>query len=290
MKHAYLILAHNEFAVLKYLLQSIDDERNDIYIHFDRKLTVFPHYTTQRAGLYILQNRIDVRWGDYSMIEAEFALFETAYQHGGYGYYHLLSGVDLPIKSQDYIHTFFEANAGKEFIGYYQGNAAQEIDRKMKRWHLFPGDFKNDKGIYSVWRRIFRASFIRVQQLFSIYRNKHILFKKGTQWVSLTTDFVCYLLQQRGKIHRIYSHTFCADEIFVQTICWHSPFRTRLYDTTDEGRGCMRMIGWKDNKIRDWEEKDFDDLMQSDALFARKFTSKHLDLVKRIRVATSTPN
>lgn len=56
MKHAYLILAHNEFAVLKYLLQSIDDDRNDIFIHFDRKLTVFLHCTVKHAGLYILQN------------------------------------------------------------------------------------------------------------------------------------------------------------------------------------------------------------------------------------------
>ena len=38
MKHAYLILAHNEFVILERLIQSIDDERNDIYIHFDGKL------------------------------------------------------------------------------------------------------------------------------------------------------------------------------------------------------------------------------------------------------------
>ncbi|UVV53809.1 hypothetical protein NXY15_04150 [Bacteroides thetaiotaomicron] len=37
MKHAYLIIAHNEFEILKRLIQALDDERNDIYIHFDRK-------------------------------------------------------------------------------------------------------------------------------------------------------------------------------------------------------------------------------------------------------------
>ena len=42
MKHAYLIIAHNEFEILKRLIQALDDERNDIYIHFDRKLN---HYT-----------------------------------------------------------------------------------------------------------------------------------------------------------------------------------------------------------------------------------------------------
>ena len=37
MKHAYLIIAHNEFELLKLLIDRIDDARNDIYIHIDQK-------------------------------------------------------------------------------------------------------------------------------------------------------------------------------------------------------------------------------------------------------------
>ena len=37
MKHAYLIIAHNEFEIQKRLIQALDDERNDIYIHFDTR-------------------------------------------------------------------------------------------------------------------------------------------------------------------------------------------------------------------------------------------------------------
>jgi hypothetical protein len=36
MKHAYLIIVHHEFEVLKLLLQALDDPCNDIYIHFDK--------------------------------------------------------------------------------------------------------------------------------------------------------------------------------------------------------------------------------------------------------------
>lgn len=32
-KHAYLIKAHHQFALLRKLLMLLDDERNDIYIH-----------------------------------------------------------------------------------------------------------------------------------------------------------------------------------------------------------------------------------------------------------------
>mgnify|MGYP000904237774 CR=1 FL=1 len=36
MKHAFLIIAHNEYPVLEVLLSMLDDERNDIYLHIDR--------------------------------------------------------------------------------------------------------------------------------------------------------------------------------------------------------------------------------------------------------------
>ena len=37
MKHAFLIIAHNEYPVLEVLLSMLDDERNDIYLHIDKR-------------------------------------------------------------------------------------------------------------------------------------------------------------------------------------------------------------------------------------------------------------
>lgn len=88
MKHAYLIIAHNEFEILKRLIQALDDERNDIYIHFDRKLNHYPDCRTSYAKLTFLEERMDVRWGDISVVDAEFALFDEAYRRGEYSYYH----------------------------------------------------------------------------------------------------------------------------------------------------------------------------------------------------------
>ena len=64
MKHAYLILVHNDFEILGQLIRAIDDERNDIYIHFDRKVAHCPDCRTLHAGLMVLTERIDVRWGN----------------------------------------------------------------------------------------------------------------------------------------------------------------------------------------------------------------------------------
>lgn len=37
MKHAYLIIAHSNLKQLQQLLLLLDDPRNDIYIHIDKK-------------------------------------------------------------------------------------------------------------------------------------------------------------------------------------------------------------------------------------------------------------
>jgi len=36
-KHAYLILVHQFTLILETLIRLIDDERNDIYVHIDKK-------------------------------------------------------------------------------------------------------------------------------------------------------------------------------------------------------------------------------------------------------------
>ena len=37
MKHAYLIMAHNEWDMLNKLIQALDYPNNDIYLHIDKK-------------------------------------------------------------------------------------------------------------------------------------------------------------------------------------------------------------------------------------------------------------
>lgn len=96
------------------------DYKKCIFRNLDKKSPLPERLETHHAKLSILKKRVDIRWGHVSLIKAEISLFESASANGPYGYYHLLSGADLPIKSQDYIFDFFEKNAGKEFVGFTQ--------------------------------------------------------------------------------------------------------------------------------------------------------------------------
>lgn len=117
-KHAYLIMAHNNFEQLKILIGLLDDYRNDIYIHVDKKVKGFEKGLIQtKCAQLTYVNPICVTWGGHSQIKCEMLLLKSSVPKH-YKYYHILSGVDLPIKTQDEIHDYFDMNYGKNFIGF----------------------------------------------------------------------------------------------------------------------------------------------------------------------------
>lgn len=271
-------MAHNEWELLRTLVACLDDERNDIYVHIDRKVKAMPELKVERAGLSVLDERVDVRWGDLSVVEAEYALFEAAVGNGPYAYYHLLSGVDLPLKGQDDIHDFFDKNQGIEFIGYTLTEINPEITRKVQRWHLFPRLFKSSNPAI----KAARTGFLRAQEALGIKRNRSVDFKKGSQWVSVTDDMARLFVSRKEWVEKIFSHTFCSDEMVFQTLCWNSPLKDNIYRTDNDGKGCARAIGWRDGCLYDWEMKDLDELRRSDAMFARKFNSRDWKFIEEI--------
>ncbi|MBR0500115.1 MAG: glycosyl transferase [Bacteroidales bacterium] len=284
MKHAYLILAHNEFALLQTLISCIDDARNDIYVHIDKKVKALPELHTKYAGLQLTARRIDIHWGGFSMVEAEYVLLEEAAAKGPYQYYHLLSGVDLPLKSQDYINDFFNRHNGKEFIGYTLNRMTPELERRMQRWHLFSEHFSRNRDIFG----LVRSAWIKVQEVLGIKRNRNVDFKKGSQWASMTESFVRYLLEHKAWAEKTFRHTFVPDESVLQTLCWMSPCRSNIFNTEDDALGCMRAIGWKQDpdtgrwSLIDWNAADYGALTASPALFARKFNSKDMSFIEKI--------
>ena len=273
MKHAYLILAHNEPELLLLLVERLDDVRNDIYIHFDRKLTLLP----------------DVRWADVSMLEAEYKLFHAVVDSGcQYSHHHLISGVDLPLKNQDYIHSFFAQHQGKEFVGLHQRPMNSHADRALHYWHPFTRSFRGSGCVFAI-KRILRYLVVQTQVLLGIRRNTTIPFHKGGQWVSITRGLIDYLLEQEERAFTIFSRTFGADEYFVPTLIWDTPFTERLFDATDESRGAMRYIGWRaDGQLIDFTSQDLSALQQTEYLFARKFNSRDKAFLQEI-LALSTP-
>ena len=280
-RHAYLIIAHNEPLVLQKLLTLLDDERNDIYVHIDKRANEmyehFRNFKLDKSRLFILSDRLSVYWGDISQLDVEYKLFETASQTGEYSYFHLLSGVDLPIKSQDYIHDFFMRNEGKEFVGYWNSKGhLKDLDRKVYRYYFFTKYFKGGSPLVHGLTAFTRNIVLAVQKITKFRRNQHFEFKKGFQWVSVTGDFCKYLIEQKEDVMKTFRYTLCPDEIFIQTVLWNSPFRSQIYSLDSACEGSMRDIDWERGHPYVWTTEDWQELMDSKYLFARKFSSSSL--------------
>lgn len=288
MKHAYLIIAHNEYPVLQVLLSMLDDERNDIYLHIDKRATELREqistFKMQKAGFYVLKNPIKVYWGDISQVKVEYLLFETALANGPYAYYHLISGTDLPIKTQDYIHEFFNQHSDKEFVGFWQDKSHQrDLERKVFHYYLFTKRIKNRGHVLHGLTSLCRNLALIFQKIIHYRRAYTFEFKKGPQWISLTHDSCLLLLKYKDVVLKRYKYTLCPDEIFIQTILWNSSFKSNIYCFDDPNKGNMREIDWKRGNPYVWTEKDYEELISSDKLFARKFNSNHIELINKIK-------
>lgn len=270
-RHAYLIMAYDNFYVLEKLLLLLDDDRNDIFLHIDKKTNDFerPYFEDliKKAGLFFL-DREEVFWGDYSQVEVTLDLLSAALGNGRYHYLHLLSGVDLPIKSQDYIHEFF-ADKACEFLGLVPKTFWYST-RRVK--YYFPlintRHYRKSKFIKGLV-----AFLVLLQHFLGVNRLKNSEYEiyNGWTWFSITNDFARYLLEKREVIKQTFQNTLAPDELFIHTVAYNSHFKNRIYDITNLKNGSMRDIDWKRGTPYIFRSSDFQELLSSQCLFARKF-------------------
>lgn len=271
-KHAYLIIAHRIDYTFYTLLRMIDDSRNDIFIHIDKKTSFTCSdilSKVSRSTVFILDNRISVTWGDLSQITCELMLFEKATQIDRYKYYHLISGQDLPIKSQDYIHEFF-SSSNLEYIGFEREKFIY-ADRVQYYHFLQPLIGRKDSLIKRSINKIETLS-LSIQKAIGIERFPNGLFQKGTNWVSVTDAYAQSLVRAKNTILKQYRWTLCCDEVYKQSFALDNGYEKKCYKY--DNKYCnMRKIDWKRGCPYTWRSSNINELLESSCLFARKFDS-----------------
>ncbi len=179
-KHAYLIMAHHEPQLLQTLISLIDDVRNDIFVALDSKSDreQFRGIKATKSSL-VFTKPCDVRWGSIKQVEAEYLLFETAYAYGAYAYYHLLSGVCLPLKSQDVIHATCDSMQGVEFVGFVPDDEKnrQEIEKKTSYYYVFQNHFRASNFVERFFIKPLQKTIMALQMYLGVNMSN-----KFNQW------------------------------------------------------------------------------------------------------------
>lgn len=269
-RHAYLIMAHNQFEVLQRLIDRLDDPRNDIYVHIDRKVVrKLPTLHAHHSGLHVLSDRVSVVWGDVTQIKAEYALFSAASMGGDYAYFHLISGIHYPALSQDDIHAFFAEHAGTSFFSPLAINPS-EVEDKIGRYHFFLTHLISpNPTINKLYHLLWRIAS-KVQRLLGIRRDASWVRAKASNWCSLTPDAIHAVMERRKEMLRRFRRTFCGDEFFVPTVLEDAGLP---YECTDR----MLYVEFTPYTPKVLTEADLAAIRRSGSLFIRKVNAGESD-------------
>jgi len=263
MRIAYFIQVHNQPEQLFKLIEKLYQSNIDFYVHVDKKsdLKSFLKEFGEKKISFI-KKRVNVHWGGYSQVQATINGLQEIIETGiEYSYITFLSGQDYPIKTNENIQNFFIENPNKAFMEFYSINDSwKEAIPRLNKYHFTD---------YPFWGSFQIERFLNfLLPLRKIPTN--LTFVGKSSWFTITNEHVRYILQYlkaNKDFVKYFQFTWGSDEIFFQTILYNSPYKEQMVNDN------LRYIDWSLGSARpkNLTVADFDKLVSSNKLFARKF-------------------
>lgn len=282
MKQALLILSGNESEKLPSLVKQFD-ERFNIYIHIDKKMEVSDNIILSLKrfiNVKMISRLFITNWGSMNIVNAILHLCTEALYDNENSHFHLISGADYPIKSNDYIFKTFNSEEDN-YINYFRLPTPYWEGGGYNRLLLFhPLDSLNIKNLQERDKYI---KFVQYQIHNNIEREPlNIPYYGGSTWWSLSRGCIEYIVKNKDayNLYQRMHDTFAPDEMFVQTLLANSPYRPYLKNNN------LRFIKWEyqnGNIPANLDLSDLNNIIGSNNLFMRKVDKAcSIDLVKEI--------
>ncbi|HSL93453.1 MAG TPA: beta-1,6-N-acetylglucosaminyltransferase [Bacillota bacterium] len=271
MRHAYLIMAHDNFYNLEKLLRLLDHPDSDICLHINQNVADFNQgywaSMLDKANIAFAP-RVRVYPYTYTQVDGIVSLLQTA-TRSRHDYYHMLSGADLPIKPVREIDAFFEAHRGQEFVGFSRFFPPDMVEQK----HILQNYYKHPNRTLARGARAINRVGLTAQKLCRVNRMRGFQgdVKKGWDWFSITHDAALHLLAEEPSFRRHFFGCYCPSEFFLQTILYNSTFRQNIYSLDHPAAATRRFIDWERGQPYVFRLSDLASLRESPLLFARKF-------------------
>lgn len=277
-KQAILMQCHNKPEQVNEIINYFPKEKFDIYIHVDKKSNIITDIKREE-NVFLVKNRIDVRWGRFSQVEATMALINEMSHPLDYSYCHLISGNDFAIKPLTWIEKTFNENNDKEYIesNYLDGSSTWSWGR-LDRFLCFYPQWMIQRPANKIMKfiRVGYREFIMRTQIFKRKNTPVDRFYGGSSWWSLTGEMVNWIkeyVEHNKQYYSYFKHGVCVDEVFFSTLVRYSPYKDKI--TNDH----MRFMRWNEpgnvsGGPAILKEKDIKDMLESPYAFGRKFTDK----------------
>lgn len=185
-------------------------------------------------------------------------------------YFHLISGQDYPLRSNECFDSFFERYNGYSFA-CIKGDAYHE--QKMKKEYILRTQLYHPNKP-SKFKLLFLRLTWRVQIWLKI-RKPIVGLWGGWNWKSLTrmvVEFMIKYIDENPSFLKRFNHTMCCDEMYFSTI-----FHNHLQKFNILGLLPLRYVSWepthpvKDN-YRPYilDERNFQYIISSQAFFVER--------------------
>ncbi|MDN3686563.1 beta-1,6-N-acetylglucosaminyltransferase [Cyclobacterium jeungdonense] len=293
----YLILAHTNPPQVKRLVAALNQKNTRFYVHVDLKtnLSPFKEALSEFPNLYLLpeDQRETCNWGGIGIVKATLTMLRLVEESGEKGYVVLLSGQDYPVKSKDYIGTYFQNNAGSDFISWFSLPTSRWTRGGMDRINRYKIDLSDKKGDFvqlpSIHSREF-YSFGCLKKLVKVISRKKVsklsvlLYKKkfppylkpygGDTWWALrteTTSKILRLIRTHADLMKFMNFSNLPDEMLFQSLVLE--INKENLDSIKNSLTYANWSGKDETSPRTFTPEDLLRLkaLPPDFLFARKF-------------------
>lgn len=271
---AILVLAHKDVNQVIELCSKLCPYFN-VYVHFDKKASISEKQFKSLRKLGINYYSVyDVKWGSYNIVLATLFLVKEALKNEKNEYFHLISGQDWPVKSPEYIYNYFKHDE-RIYMNYFRADSTEKSNESLIWWTKFYFNY-NKINRRSLFGKIYHRLLVITQRLFKVDKLKKYGINKneiyaGEEWFDIPREPLQYAVNEFDtdkSLQKVFSTSFCSDEMWLQTILCNSPFKDKI------DKNIHRYISWirkNDSYPAILDLDDFNSINNSDCLFGRKF-------------------
>lgn len=287
-KLVFLISTHTDVLQLARLICALPDN-STFFIHLDKKTDIkpFAEAFADDSRVKFIDHRVDVRWGSINEVEYQMELVRAALDSGEhFGRMITLSGMDYPVWSKERIIDFFEQDKEKEYLA--------GIDVSFP-WHasaIYQQYFFNVAKPGSGWKYCVTRALGRTLRMLGIKKplkkkigNKTYKLYKGAAWWAITPRLASVILHEwdtNTELKNWLKYCMCPAELFAQTIAFNNEewrekcmFNNANYSLPMHTP--LTYVTWKNEDIKVLDEEDYDIIMRSGKMYARKIVSGKSD-------------
>lgn len=265
---AILIIAHKNQEQLELLINNLVGDF-DLYIHIDTKSVINKEELISKYPNVKFYSKYNIIWSGYTQILCPLFLFREA-SKSKYQYYILISAQDIPLISNEAIKCRLKEEDTSYVVSDKLPLSQWKFNGGFDRVQLF---WESDVVGNSLWDKLKRKVICNIKKNQRKYNLRRPLYKGveyygGSTWVILRYDAMEYLtnfIDKNPKYLKTFKYSYCADELWLQTILGTSDCRTKNEHIT--------YLDWFTGPEypRTLRIDDYDAIINSPHFFARKF-------------------